>query len=181
MAQGSVKWFDVEKGYGFIAVDGGHPDVFVHYSAITDPSYRLESGTRVEFNIVQGQKGPEAANVRVINGATTPTTTTTPTSVAPRPTTAPLLRAFNPGSGDHLYTTSVAERDNAVTKLGYLNEGVACQVFSAAGTGTTPLLRAYNPGSGDNFYTTSVAERDNAVAKLGYVDKGVACHVFPSQ
>jgi len=93
----------------------------------------------------------------------------------------PLLRAFSPGSADHFYTTDVAERDNAVAKVGYLNEGVACQVFSAAGTGTTPLLRAFSPATGDHFYTTSVAERDNAVAKLGYVNEGVACHVFPSQ
>ena len=58
MAQGTVKWFNSEKGYGFIAVDGG-PDVFVHFSEITGPGYRtLEDGQRVEFEIVQGQKGP---------------------------------------------------------------------------------------------------------------------------
>jgi cold shock protein len=54
------------KGLGFIAVDGGQ-DVFVHFSAITDSGYRtLEDGQRVEFDIVQGQKGPQAANVRVL-------------------------------------------------------------------------------------------------------------------
>ena len=68
-----------------------------------------------------------------------------------------------------------------MANVGYGNEGVACQVFPAAGTGTTPLLRAFSPASGDHFYTTSAAERDNAVAKLGYVNEGVACHVFPSQ
>ena len=184
MAQGTVKFFNAEKGYGFIAVDGG-PDVFVHFSNITGTGYRtLEAGQRVEFDIGQGTRGDEAINVRVINGATAPTTTTPTTTTAPTtttvPTTVPLLRAFSPGSGDHFYTTSVAERDNAVAN-GYRNEGVACQVFPAAGTGTTPLLRAFNPTSGDHFYTTSAAERDNAVTKLGYVNEGVACHVFPSQ
>jgi CspA family cold shock protein len=66
MAQGTVKWFNAEKGYGFIAVDGG-PDVFVHFSAITDTGYRtLEEGLRVEFDVVQGTKGPQAVNVRRI-------------------------------------------------------------------------------------------------------------------
>jgi CspA family cold shock protein len=65
MAQGTVKWFNGDKGYGFIAVEGG-PDVFVHFSAITGSGYRsLEEGQRVEFEITQGQKGPQAENVRV--------------------------------------------------------------------------------------------------------------------
>jgi cold shock protein len=65
MAQGTVKWFNGDKGYGFIAVEGG-PDVFVHVSAITGGGYRsLEEGQKVEFDITQGQKGPQAENVRV--------------------------------------------------------------------------------------------------------------------
>jgi CspA family cold shock protein len=65
MAQGTVKWFNGDKGYGFIAVDGGQ-DVFVHFSAITGSGYRsLEEGLQVEFDITQGQKGPQAENVRV--------------------------------------------------------------------------------------------------------------------
>jgi cold shock protein len=65
MAQGTVKWFNGDKGYGFIAVEGG-PDVFVHVSAITGSGYRgLEEGQKVEFDITQGQKGPQAENVRV--------------------------------------------------------------------------------------------------------------------
>jgi cold shock protein len=57
MAQGTVKWFNGEKGYGFIAVEGG-PDVFVHYSAITGGGYRsLEEGQKVEFDITQGSEG----------------------------------------------------------------------------------------------------------------------------
>ena len=66
MAQGAVKWFNGDKGYGFIAAEGG-PDVFVHFSAITGGGYRsLEEGQKVEFDITQGQKGPQAENVRVI-------------------------------------------------------------------------------------------------------------------
>src|SRR5205809_1063942 len=66
MAQGTVKWFNGDKGYGFIAVEGG-PDVFVHFSAITGGGHRsLEEGQKVEFDITQGQKGPQAENVRVI-------------------------------------------------------------------------------------------------------------------
>ena len=66
MAQDSVKWFNAEKGYGFIAVDEG-ADVFVHYSAIQMDGYRsLEEGQRVEFEISQGQKGPQADSVRAV-------------------------------------------------------------------------------------------------------------------
>ena len=65
MAQGTVKWFNGDRGYGFIAVEGG-PDVFVHFSAITGGGYRsLEEGQKVEFDITQGQKGPQAENVMV--------------------------------------------------------------------------------------------------------------------
>ena len=64
MAQGTVKWFNNEKGYGFIAVDGGQ-DVFVHYSAVQSDGYRsLDEGQRVEFEITQGSKGPQAEHVR---------------------------------------------------------------------------------------------------------------------
>ncbi len=66
MAQGTVKWFNSEKGYGFIAVDGGQ-DVFVHYSAIVADGYRsLDEGQRVEFDVTQGQKGPQADQVRIV-------------------------------------------------------------------------------------------------------------------
>jgi CspA family cold shock protein len=66
MAQGTVKWFNGDKGYGFIEVGDG-PDVFVHFSAITGGGYRsLEEGQKVEFDITQGQKGPQAENVKVI-------------------------------------------------------------------------------------------------------------------
>lgn len=66
MAQGTVKWFNAEKGYGFIAVDGGQ-DVFVHYSAIEADGYRsLDEGQRVEFEVAQGNKGPQADKVQIV-------------------------------------------------------------------------------------------------------------------
>jgi CspA family cold shock protein len=65
MAQGIVKWFNAEKGFGFITPDGGSEDVFAHFSAIQSSGYRtLEENQRVEFEITQGQKGPQAANIR---------------------------------------------------------------------------------------------------------------------
>ena len=64
MTQGVVKWFNAEKGFGFIAVEGG-ADVFVHYSAIQSDGYRsLEENQKVDFDITQGPKGPQAENVR---------------------------------------------------------------------------------------------------------------------
>jgi cold shock protein len=64
VAQGTVKWFNAEKGFGFIAFDGGQ-DVFVHYSAIQMDGYKsLDEGQRVTFEVVQGEKGPQADAVR---------------------------------------------------------------------------------------------------------------------
>jgi cold shock protein len=63
---GTVKWFSSEKGYGFISQEGG-PDVFVHFSAIQGAGYRnLEENQQVEFEITDGPKGPQAANVRPV-------------------------------------------------------------------------------------------------------------------
>jgi cold shock protein len=66
MTVGTVKWFNADKGFGFIAPESGE-DVFVHFSAIQSTGYRsLDEGQAVEFDITQGQKGPQAANVRPI-------------------------------------------------------------------------------------------------------------------
>jgi cold shock protein len=67
MTQGTVKWFNGEKGFGFIATDGGGADVFVHHSEIDAGGFRsLDEGQRVEFEVGQGQKGPQATGVRVV-------------------------------------------------------------------------------------------------------------------
>jgi CspA family cold shock protein len=67
MPQGSVKWFNSEKGFGFIAPDDGSPDVFVHYSEIQGGGYRsLEENQRVQFDVGQGAKGPQATGVTAI-------------------------------------------------------------------------------------------------------------------
>lgn len=67
MPTGTVKWFNAEKGFGFITPDEGGQDLFAHYSAIDSRGYRsLEEGQRVEFEVAQGQKGPQAANIRAI-------------------------------------------------------------------------------------------------------------------
>ena len=63
MERGRVKWFNAEKGFGFIERDGGN-DVFVHFSAISMDGYKtLEEGTEVQFEVVEGAKGPQASNV----------------------------------------------------------------------------------------------------------------------
>lgn len=67
MAQGTVKWFNGEKGFGFIEQDGGGADVFVHYSEIAGSGFKtLDEGARVEFEVGQGTKGPQATGVRTI-------------------------------------------------------------------------------------------------------------------
>ncbi|HDA6202101.1 TPA: cold shock protein CspA [Staphylococcus aureus] len=63
MKQGTVKWFNAEKGFGFIEVEGEN-DIFVHFSAINQDGYKsLEEGQAVEFEVVEGDRGPQAANV----------------------------------------------------------------------------------------------------------------------
>lgn len=67
MAQGTVKWFNAEKGYGFITLEGDGQDVLVHWSAIQMDGYRsLEEGQQVEFEVGEGQKGPQAESVTLL-------------------------------------------------------------------------------------------------------------------
>ncbi|WER48999.1 cold-shock protein [Cupriavidus sp. WKF15] len=65
MATGTVKWFNSEKGYGFITPDDGGKDLFAHHSEIQGTGFKaLEEGAKVEFEVTQGQKGPQASNIR---------------------------------------------------------------------------------------------------------------------
>ena len=98
----------------------------------------------------------------------------------PSGTTIPLFRLLNPKTGDHLYTTSVSERDSAIASFGYQSEGITCYVFGAQAPGTIPLFRLLNPQTGHHFYTTSKAELEKAIASFGYKDEGIACQVFGS-
>jgi CspA family cold shock protein len=67
MPEGRVKWFNENKGFGFIEVDGQDKDVFIHHSAISMQGFRtLQEGQRVSFDIEQGQKGPAAVNVKTL-------------------------------------------------------------------------------------------------------------------
>jgi cold shock protein len=68
MIKGKVKWFNGSKGYGFITREDGGADVFVHFSAIAGEGYKsLEEGNEVEFEVTQGQKGPQAVNVKLVS------------------------------------------------------------------------------------------------------------------
>lgn len=64
MSEGTVKWFNADKGYGFVSPEGGGEDLFVHFSAIQGSGYKtLEEGQRVSYTVTQGQKGPQASEV----------------------------------------------------------------------------------------------------------------------
>ncbi|KAH7680121.1 hypothetical protein AAVH_41508, partial [Aphelenchoides avenae] len=83
--------------------------------------------------------------------------------------TIPLYRAWKSGDrGDHFYTVSFDEWQNAVKNLGYKDQGVSGRIFANASDGTSPLYRLFHSGVVDHFYTTSVSERDAAVYRLGF-------------
>ena len=68
MVQGTVKWFNDQKGFGFITPDDGSPDVFAHFSEIQSEGFKsLPEGQKVEFEVQQGDKGPRAANIRIVS------------------------------------------------------------------------------------------------------------------
>ena len=92
--------------------------------------------------------------------------------------TVTLLRAFRKNNGDHFYTTSASERDNAIAQDAYRDEGVAAYVYPSSQCGAVPLYRMDNPAVTDHFYTKDAAERSNAIANLGYVDEGIAAYVL---
>lgn len=71
MPKGTVKWFNNAKGYGFIGPDDGSKDLFVHYSAVQLQGYKaLHEGQKVEYEVAQGEKGPQAANVKLLDAET---------------------------------------------------------------------------------------------------------------
>ncbi len=81
-------------------------------------------------------------------------------------------------AGDHFYTTSTNERENASARFGYRDEGIACYVFGIQVNQTVPLYRLLHPTNGDHFYTTSATERTNAISMYSYLDEGIGCFVF---
>ncbi len=99
MAEGTVKWFNAEKGFGFIAPDDGTPDVFVHYSAIDSGGYRsLEENQRVSFTTTQGPKGPQADQVQGRLTVARPGCRAEPSRQSPKPRPAWTgLRSFPRG------------------------------------------------------------------------------------
>ena len=67
MPEGTVKWFNADKGYGFVSPEGGGADLFVHFSAIKGSGYKsLDEGQRVSYTVTEGQKGPQASDVEVL-------------------------------------------------------------------------------------------------------------------
>lgn len=91
----------------------------------------------------------------------------------------PLYRTYSASASDHFYTTSASERDNAVQRLGYTDEGITGYVFTKDNRGdTVPFYRAYSGGAKDHFYTVNAPEMENAVRKGGYTYEGVAAYVF---
>jgi len=91
---------------------------------------------------------------------------------------ATVYRLYSGSQGDHFYTTSQSERNNAIENLGYQDEGIEWIAFDEQRRGTTAVYRLYSSEQGDHFYTTSASERDNAANNLGYRKEGVLCYVY---
>lgn len=89
----------------------------------------------------------------------------------------PLYRLWNDQVGDHFYTTSVAEKNAAVSIYRYVYEGIACNVDTVQATGNVPFYRLWNEPIGDHFYTTNLTEK-NAELSRGSRDEGIACYVY---
>ncbi len=81
-------------------------------------------------------------------------------------------------TGDHFYTTDIAERDNAIVQYGYQSEGIGCYVYASQVSGTTPLYRLLSTRTGDHFYTTDIVERNTAITLDGYKDEDIAGYVY---
>ncbi|SDP64670.1 hypothetical protein SAMN04487914_1234 [Arthrobacter sp. ok909] len=125
------------------------------------------------YDTVQTYTDSVDPNLQQFNVHLSPTPTPPPPPPPPPPAPAK--------HGDHFYTTSSVERDNAVQKYGYQKEGIACYIFDTQQPGTDALYRLLNSQNGDHFYTTSAFERDNAVQKYGYHSEGVAGYVYVGQ
>ncbi|KAI1798282.1 hypothetical protein LXA43DRAFT_1088404 [Ganoderma leucocontextum] len=103
-----------------------------------------------------------------------------PTADGPSiPGAIPLYRMWSPTRQDHFYTASAAQRDNAVQKHGYTDEGVAAYVYGTQLCGSVPLYRTFDPVAYDHFYTANETEKFDFIDNRGYVDEGTAAFVFP--
>ncbi len=118
------------------------------------------------YGVYQNGFAPTASALSTIANAATPSGVT------------PFYSLVSTSLGFHFYTTSPAERDNAVARFGFTSEGIACFVLPAPAAGAVPLHRLAH--GADHFYTTSDAERDNAI-KNGFTSEGEACYVYPTQ
>ncbi|KAK7439379.1 hypothetical protein VKT23_017602 [Stygiomarasmius scandens] len=90
----------------------------------------------------------------------------------------PFLRAFDPSTSDHFYTTDLNEMNNAVATGTYNREQNAARVFTTQELSTVPFYRLFNIAVWDHFYTTSAADRDNAISNGGYVSEGIAAYIY---
>ncbi|KAG5644320.1 hypothetical protein DXG03_008678 [Asterophora parasitica] len=91
----------------------------------------------------------------------------------------PWYRAYNPQAVDHFYTTDQAEFNNAVSNLGYNDEGIAALIFNQPQRGTVAFYRDFNSQRIDHFYTTDLQESNNAIQNDGYTSEGITGWIYP--